>query len=200
MDAHGIDKADLVGNSMGGHLATETAILYPDRVSSLVLLAASGLPPEDGRPHEVPLQIRALGWPLIGPLLALLPSRSLVAEQLKSSVYDPTSIRDDDIDGYHKPLRSRGGLNAMLSRNKQAVAPERERQVAGITTPTLIIAGDSDHVVPPRYAQRYHGLIRDSELIVLKETGPPPQEERPKRIVAEIKRWLSTHPLDKADS
>src|SRR5437870_13363480 len=52
LDAAGARRAVLVGNSMGGYVATETAILYPERTAGLVLLGAAGLPEaeRDGRP------------------------------------------------------------------------------------------------------------------------------------------------------
>src|SRR3989449_559837 len=73
LDAAGVRRAVLVGNSMGGHVATETAILYPERTAGLVLLGAAGLPEaeREGRP----LSLRMLTWPVLGPLLRQLPGR-----------------------------------------------------------------------------------------------------------------------------
>src|SRR5207302_1693353 len=65
LDAAGVRRAVLVGNSMGGQVASETAILYPERTAGLVLLGAAGLPEaeRDGRP----LSLRMLTWPVLRP-------------------------------------------------------------------------------------------------------------------------------------
>jgi pimeloyl-ACP methyl ester carboxylesterase len=190
LDAVGVERAVLVGNSMGGHVASETAILHRDRVSALVLVDSSGLPGL-GR---YPLMTRMAGWPVIGPLLRALPARGRVRDGLRSAVYDPSQITDADIDAYYAPLRSAGGMNAFIARMRQPVADERVARVHTIAAPTLVITGDSDRLVPRSMAERYHELIAGSELLVMPQTGHLPQEERPDETVAAITRWIDAHP------
>src|SRR5439155_1004725 len=70
LDAERIPRAVLVGNSMGGAVATETAIVEPGRVVALVLLGAAGLP--EAETAGPPLSFRMLTWPVIGPELLVL--------------------------------------------------------------------------------------------------------------------------------
>ena len=194
MDAVGIKAAVLVGNSMGGHVATETAILYPKRVAGLALLGASGLR-EPATSAELPLSFRIATWPVVGSILRALPARSMVRDGLKSSVFDPSIITEDDVDAYYLPLRGENGLDAFLARmSNRAIEPEREHLVANIKAPALVITGDSDHLVDPAVARRYHELIAGSRLVVLENTGHLPQEERPERVVQEIRQlFLPAH-------
>ena len=192
LDAERMPRAVLVGNSMGGAVATEAAIVQPERVAALVLLGAAGLPEaEAGGP---PLSFRMLAWPVIGPALRELPARSRVRTRLREAVYDPSTITDADVDAYYAPLRTAGGTNAFLARLPQKTGEDRAARVRTIRAPTLVITGDTDRLVPPATARRYHELIAGSELLVLEQTGHIPQEERPERVVAEITRWVEGHP------
>jgi pimeloyl-ACP methyl ester carboxylesterase len=190
LDAVGVGRAVLVGSSMGGYVASEAAIRYPDRVAALVLVDASGLPGIDG----YPLSTRMAAWPVIGPLLRRLPARGRVRDGLRHNVYDPAQITEADVDAYYAPLRSAGGTNAFIARMHERVTEERAARVQTISAPTLVISGDSDPVVPPAIAARYHALIGGSELLVMKQTGHLAQEERPEDTVAAITRWVDAHP------
>jgi pimeloyl-ACP methyl ester carboxylesterase len=191
LDAVGAARAVLVGNSMGGHVVTETAMLHPERVSALVLIGAAGLPANNG---AYPLALRMAGWPIVGPLLRSLPARGRTRDRLRSAVYDPTQITEADVDAYDAPLRTAGGLTAFVARLHQSVPETRVERVRTIAAPTLVITGDSDRLVPPAVARQYHELIRGSELVVMERTGHLPQEERPEQVVAAISRWIDAHP------
>jgi pimeloyl-ACP methyl ester carboxylesterase len=190
LDEEHIARAVLVGNSFGGYVASDAAIESPDRVSALVLIDAAGLP-HRGR---TPLSMRMLAWPVIGPILRLLPARSLVRRGLQRAVYDPKQITEADVEAYYAPLRTDGGTNALIDRIGKRVSRTRPRLVKTIRAPTLIITGDSDRLVPPRIAQEYHELIHGSELAVFQKTGHLPQEERPQETVAAMVRFIDAHP------
>ena len=135
-----------------------------------------------------------LTWPVIGPVLRALPARGRVRSRLREAVYDPSTITETDVDAYYAPLRSEGGTNAFLARLRRNTKEDRSPRVRTIRAPTLVITGDTDRLVPPATARRYHELIAGSELLVLERTGHIPQEERPERVVAEVTRWTEAHP------
>ncbi len=191
LDAVGARRAVLVGSSMGGHVASEVAILFPERVSALVLVDASGLP---NAASGYPLAVRMAGWPVIGPVLRAIPNRGRVRASLENAVYDSSRITDADVDAYYAPLRSRGGTNAFFARMKQPVPAERPAQVRTIRAPTLVITGDADRVVRPATAHQYADLIAGSELLVMEKTGHLPQEERPNELVDAVVRFVDAHP------
>ncbi len=191
LDAVGVGRALLVGSSMGGYVASETALLFPDRVSALVLVDASGLPEATG---GYPLAVRMSGWPVLGPVLRALPARGRVRASLENAVYDPTQVTDADVDAYYAPLRSAGRMNAFVARMKQPTAPERADRVRTIRAPTLVITGDTDRLVAPATARRYHELIAASELLVMPRTGHLPHEEHPDEFVRAVTTFLDAHP------
>ena len=129
---------------MGGHVASETAIIAPDRVAALVLLDASGLPGGPG----YPLAVRMAGWPVIGPVLRSLPGRGRVRDRLHNAVYDPQQITEADVDAYYAPLRSAGGTNAFFARMRQPVTEERlaRDQIAQATSTIRNVGGPGCHI------------------------------------------------------
>jgi pimeloyl-ACP methyl ester carboxylesterase len=197
LDEEGIKSAVLVGNSVGGEIASQAAIEHPERISALVLIDATGIPPEPG--HEItdsapPLIARMSVWPLVGPVVRSMPFRSVVRDGLRQAVYDPTEITERDVDAWYAPLRTQGGANAYLSRMMLTISQSRREQIKTIKAPTLVITGENDQVVSPWVAERYHYLIAGSGLVVIKDTGHMAQEERPERTIAEIKSFLQAHP------
>lgn len=191
LDAHAIDSATLVGNSMGGEIASEVAILFPRRVSALILIAASGLPAQPSA--QEPLAIRLARMPLVGSLMAKMPARALIRASLRDAVFFPETITEADVAAYYLPLRTKGGMTAFLTR-LGTTPVDRSELVTRIRAPTLIITGDTDRLVTPEVSRRYHEAIANSTLIELEKTGHLPQEERPARVVSEIESWLSGQP------
>jgi pimeloyl-ACP methyl ester carboxylesterase len=192
LDAVGVTRAALVGSSMGGYVATVVALAAPTRVASLVLLGPSGLP--GGEDGEATFPASMLAWPVIGPVLQSLPARGLVRARMRDAYYDPSLVTETDVDVVYSALRSRGGANGYVGRMRQRVPPDRVERVRRLTAPTLVVTGDTDRVIPPATAARYHELIAGSELMVLEQTGHLPQEERPERTLTEIARWVDGHP------
>src|SRR4029077_18646650 len=87
MDALGVERAALIGNSMGGMIATKTALLYPSRVTSLALVNSAGF----GR--EVVWWLRARTVITIDPPKD--PPPWLVRRALQEGFYDPDVVHGD---------------------------------------------------------------------------------------------------------
>ena len=193
LNSQEIHSAVLVGNSMGGHIATEAAMLHPGRVDALVLIGGSGLPLPGGEPAEEerePFIVSLLRLPGMEALVRLLPTEGVLREELALAYYDPAQLDDAELAEWGTPLTTRGGMTAFLARSTRHAGPEREERVRGIDAPTLILHGDTDRLVPLAIGERYHELIPLSELVIMQETGHLPQEERPDDVVREIRRFL----------
>lgn len=198
LDAAGVASAVLVGNSMGGTIATETAMRFPERVRALVLLGTSGLPPPEGVESAVregdTFLVSLLRWPGMEAVVRALPTKGVLREQLGPAYYDPAQLTERDLEEWHVPLRTAGGMRAYLAREARAPDPRRAERMRGVRVPTLLLHGDTDRLVPREVAERHHELLPDSELVILEATGHLPQEERPERVVFEIQRWIESHP------
>jgi pyruvate dehydrogenase E2 component (dihydrolipoamide acetyltransferase) len=137
--AWGIDRAHLVGHSLGGAIATHFAIEYPDKVSSLTLLNAAGLGDEIASAYINGI-VRAQGRRDLKPTLEMLfADPSLVSRQMVDDV-----LRYLRLDGVQSLL---GNLAAgVFPDGQQAATPGR--RLDATRTPTLILWGAKDQIVP----------------------------------------------------
>jgi pimeloyl-ACP methyl ester carboxylesterase len=184
----GVEHAVVIGNSMGGEIASEVAALYPRNVRGLVLIAAVGLPVDDE--PDLPLAFRVASWPIVGRLASRLPLRSMIASALRDAYYDPALVTEQDVDAYYAPTRSRNGLTAFFERRSRGPDPDRTPIVQRIQAPTLIILGEVDRLVPLSVGERYRQTIEGSRLVVIEKAGHMPQEERPAEVLAVLDDWL----------
>ncbi|MEX1103704.1 MAG: alpha/beta hydrolase, partial [Dehalococcoidia bacterium] len=147
MDQLGIDRATIVGHSMGGGIAQRFAIQFPDRTGRLVLLCAvnAGVRPDWGRrgrgakPFMAGMRVLAR-WPSLTNRLTLRTMREIVA--------DPDRLTAEDAWLYTAPLLQRGTV-ACIESMLRSVREEEPADLSRITAPTLVLSGECDTAVPP---------------------------------------------------
>jgi pyruvate dehydrogenase E2 component (dihydrolipoamide acetyltransferase) len=140
LDALGIDRAHLVGHSMGAAVVTAVAAAHPDRVRSLTLLAPAGL---GGPINAAYLRgfVSAGTRRDLRPLLAqLFADENLVNRQLVDDL-----LRYKRLDGVDAALRTL--LDTLLRGDEQAI--DVTGQLAAITVPAAVVWGREDKVIPP---------------------------------------------------
>lgn len=188
MDALGIEKAILVGNSAGGTVSILTALTYPERVSGLVLVSPavySGAP----FPAWVSPLLRSPQMRRIGPLLA----RSITQwgeETIYEAWHDPTKVTAETLSGYKKPLQSENWDRALWELTAGREALDLPAQLGRLRVPTLLITGDDDRIVPTAESLRLATELPAAELVVLPGCGHVPQEECPQAFLDAVQSWL----------
>lgn len=195
MDAMAIERAHVVGNSMGGRIALELALTDPDRVETLALLspALAFL----RRRELVPLV------KLLRPELAAIPHplrAARVREHLWSLFAQPEqldpAVADIAADEFCRTYRSRSARIAFFAaaRNIYLDAPHGERglwtRLSGLRPPALFIWGDSDRLVPAAFARHVTEAIPDARQVVLPKCGHVPQVELPERANGLIREQI----------
>lgn len=140
LDALGLDRVVLVGQSMGSSVAVWTAAHYSDRVSKLVLFAPSGLPGS--------LHYRGLRGALVRPGFL-----NRVAQFLVDMPFASVVLRNS---------LARQGLSVASSYDDRFTAALRR-----VRQPALLVWSKGDQRVPIRYAQEYLGLMPDASLLAL---------------------------------
>jgi len=190
MDRLGIERAALVGNSMGGATAAVVGGTQPERVSALVLVDPAGF---NMAPSEWPAMVRATtSW--AAPFLRFLPGKRLVVEaSLRQVFHDPARVTPERVSEYLASAQRPGALQAM--RSLGASLGERPSRVAealpGITAPTLVIWGDHDRWIPVAHADRFVAAIPGARKIVIPACGHVPQEERPDLVARLVLEFLA---------
>jgi len=190
MDALGIDRAALVGNSLGGATVAVVAVRHPGRVSALVLVDSAGFHLADAdRPAVVRLAMSPAGR-----LLDVLPLRRLAVEiSLRQVLHDPSLVTEERVAEYLAPLLRPGALASIrsLARTPSREATDFARALAAIEAPTLVVWGRNDAWIPVADADRFVSTIPGAEKLVLEDCGHVPEEEKPRAVTEALLRFLS---------
>ncbi|MBZ0158537.1 MAG: alpha/beta hydrolase, partial [bacterium] len=196
MDRLGVRRASLTGNSMGGGIAWAFALTHPDRVDKLVLI--DSIPPQ-----VVPaVRNRLFRWflairhvPLLPYLAVALRTRGMVRVALMQVVYNDRLITETVVERQHRIGRMTGTARVMASTVRYADEVARYADaLATLRKPTLIIWGDQDELFPVEVGKQLHASIRDSELVVIKDSGHMPMWETPDETNQAILEFLGRPP------
>lgn len=195
MDALAIERAHLVGNSMGGRVAIEVALRRPERVGGLALLCPAVAFLRRGL-HPLVRVLR--------PEWGLLPHRfrrAWVAAQFWSMFAEPDRIdpalADLVVDEFQRIYASPGGRYAFLSaaRNIYLDEPWGERgfyaRLATLRAPSLFVWGSGDRLIPPAFSRVVGEWLPGAEQIVLQGSGHVPQVERAEQVNGLLRRFFA---------
>jgi pimeloyl-ACP methyl ester carboxylesterase len=185
MDRLGIERASVLGHSMGGAVAMRLALAYPERVKRLILASSAS---------DLELGHRILGAALLGRLLPLvapftLHNRRFRELSLKSGFYDSDHCTEQIIEGYMLPGRVRGYLRA-LGDTMAHWRRDPPLRPADITHPTLVLWGEADRWLPPSRGERLQRLISGSRLEVIRGGGHLFLQEQPESSLRLIEDFL----------
>ncbi len=188
LDALGVPRCVLAGNSFGGQVAWETALAHPARVDKLILVDAAGYP---FQPQSIPLGFRIARIPLLNRLMERSLPRRVIESSLRNVYADPGKVSPQLVDRYFELTLHQGNRRALARRLAQAPADIRPGRIAELKLPTLILWGAQDRLLPAADADSFHRAIGASRLIVFDRLGHVPQEEDPAATVAAVMQFLS---------
>jgi pimeloyl-ACP methyl ester carboxylesterase len=186
LDEMEIERAHVVGNSMGGRVALEVALEHPDRVSSVSLLAPALA--FRRRRELVPL-VR-----LLRPELAAIP-HSLRAAQVRARFWslfarperlDP-AVADIACEEFARTYRSRAARIAFFAALRQIYLdpPYGDRgfwtRLRELAPPALFVWGDGDALVPAAFSRHVEAALPSARQVILPECGHVPQVELAER-------------------
>jgi len=168
LDRLDLNDVTVIGNSIGGWITAEIALLASPRVSGIVLIDAVGI--------EVP------GHPVADFF-------SLTMDQVfQLSFHDPAPFRID-------PSTLPPAAQAVAAGNRAAIAayagasmtdPALAKRLGTLEIPTLVLWGESDGIVDLNYGRAYAKAIPMARFQVLTDTGHSPQLETPGQVVHAI--------------
>ncbi len=186
MDAMQVGRAVLVGHSMGGPICARIAVLAPERVAALALLAPVGF----GTEPEVTI-LRALTPGFIAPALKHLVRRwmfSVVLSQVYGTIYRPTGR---DVDEYWAPTQFPGFIQAMWDiLHTFEWGAGLDRGFAGIQAPTAILDGRKDNMVIRKWVRRYAQVLPHAFMTAVEGCGHVVPEEAPELVAEAIRKLI----------
>ena len=197
MDALEIDRAHLIGNSMGGRISLEVAMHAPDRVRSVTLLCPAVAFIK--RREFVPI-VR-----LLRPELGLVPHRlphRLVVRSVRAMFARPerlpASWYEAGADEFLRIFRTASGRAALYAsmRNIYLDEPAGERgfwvRLERLETPSFFLWGDRDRLVPAGFSRHVTRVLPHARNIVIDDCGHVPQFEHPETTHGLVKDFLGS--------
>ena len=185
LDHAGIDRAHVVGSSLGGMIAQEVAIRWPERVARLVLLSTTpGGDDAAPMPQQTVDLLRQM--PELEPREAL--RRAIVNAMAPRHVDARPELVDEILELRLANPQDPAGWQAQAH---AGTTYDGGGRLDDITAPTLVLHGDRDVVVAPANAELLADRIPDAQLLLLDGHGHLPFLEDPARVAEEILRFLA---------
>jgi len=164
----------LLGHSFGGRVAIKFSVLYPEKIKSLILCDSAGIKQKWGIGEKLIFQISKIG----------------------NAIFTPTPLRrfkDKAKNLFYIFLRHRDYAKAdgtMRETIKKVLTEDLLKDLPQIKIRTLIIWGESDKLVPVKYAHIFKEKIENSELKILPKIGHSPHLEVPEKLTEIIINFL----------
>ncbi len=192
--ALGLDRATVIGHSLGGGIAMQFAYQYPERCERLVLVSSGGLGPDVG------LVLRLATIPGSELFLSLTAPAARRLVDLAGGAGRLLRLRAaPDAEHYARAYtalaepESRaaflGTLRGVVGTRGQLV-DARDRLYLAVHMPTLIVWGERDGVLPVDHGHAAHEAIPGSQLEIFEGAGHLPQLDDPVRFVTVVDEFM----------
>ena len=179
VEALALDRPVVLGCGLGGWMAAELAVRYPERLGGLVLVNAYGLQVEGALAEDE----FALTPPMLRPLTFTEPDGALAHEWLPDA---------------EAPERQEAALHARVAAARLAwqfpYAPKLRGRLPRARVPALVLWGERDRLVPLAHAHAFAAGLPDARLAVVPDAAHYPYLEAPERFAREVQQFLAQGP------
>jgi len=175
MEALGLERVHLVGNSLGGWIALELAVRDSSRLKTLTLVAPAGIRVKGVRKGDMFL------WSPEETARNLFHDKEL-AERMIAAM--PTQ-EEAQMVGLKNRL-----MTAKLGWQPRLFNPDLHKWLHRVKVPTLILWGDDDRVIPPAYGPAFEELLPQARLQVVEACGHLPHVEKPEAFARSVTRFI----------
>lgn len=182
LDAAGIEAAHIFGVSMGGYIAQEFALTYPERVRSLIVGCASC-----GGENAVPAKQEV--WDAASARLQMRPEEGVRA--LVPFIYDPATPKERVEVDMAIRLRTYPSNESYLAQLEGIFQWESYSRLRYLRAPTLVIHGEHDQLVPPENGRMLADLIPGAQLKMLSNASHMFTTDQPEAAMAAIMDFLA---------
>ena len=187
MDAIGLAKAHIVGNSMGGWIALQAALDHPDRLATLTLVNNAGVKgSEESTLQKLPRTGKS----------PLVPATVGELKQLMGFIaHKPRPIPGRFMDVVFDERSQHGALLEQIFWTIVNDGDERplNDRLGEVRVPTLVIWGRHDQLIHVSCVAELQAGIPGSEAVIFEDAGHVPMLEKPRQTAAVLRRFLAKH-------
>jgi len=167
------ENINLLGNSLGGHVALKHILKHPERIKSLILTGSSGLF-ESGMGDSYPKR----------------GDYEYIRKKTELTFYDPKVASKELVDEVFGIVNNRMKAIKIIALAKSAIRNNLGEELNQIKQPTLLIWGNNDTITPPFVAKEFNKLIPNSELHFIDKCGHAPMMEVPDEFNVILYKFL----------
>lgn len=153
---------NLLGNSLGGHVALVHVLKNPERIKTIILTGSSGLF-ENGMGDSYPKR----------------GDKEYMRKKAELTFYDPAMVTEELLDEIFEITNNRLKAIKIIALAKSAIRNNLGEEISQIKQPTCLIWGANDNITPPFVGQEFNKLIPNSELHFIDKCGHAPMMEVP---------------------
>ncbi len=169
----GLHEINLLGNSLGGHVALVYCSQHAENVRTLILTGSSGL-------YEN----------AFGGSFPRREDKEFIRKKVAVTFYDPALATDELVEECFVTVNDRAKLIRILSLAKSAIRHNMAAELPKLKMPVCLIWGKQDTITPPHVAEEFHTLIPHSELFWIDKCGHAAMMERPGEFNRILDDWL----------
>ena len=181
VEAMGLGRVHLLGNSLGGHVGLIYTRKHPEKVASLTLTASSGLY-ENAFGNSFPRR----------------EDKTFIREKVAVTFYDPKHATEELVDECFEAVNSREKVLRILAIAKSAIRHNMAKDLPQMDLPVCLIWGRNDVITPPEVAEEFHAGFPDSDLFWIEECGHAPMMEHPAEFNRLLSAWYDARGIAKA--
>lgn len=174
------NQINLLGNSLGGHVALVHTLKSPARIKSLILTGSSGLF-ENGMGDTYPKR----------------GDKEYIRKKTELTFYDPAMATDELVNEVFEITNNRLKVIKIIALAKSAIRNNLGDELKEIKQPTCLIWGNNDTITPPFVAKEFNNLLPNSELHFIDKCGHAPMMEVPgefNKILDDFLEKIKTQP------
>ncbi|KRW62670.1 alpha/beta fold hydrolase [Pseudomonas sp. TTU2014-080ASC] len=191
LDHLGVEKASLIGNSLGGYIAWNFALAHPQRVEKLVLIDPAGYPM-----RKVPWMIASAALPGATLAMPLWMPRALISQAMREVYGDPGRVKPGVVDRYYDLSRRPGNRRAMMEIFRVLLQVNRNElqnsatRIAAVKAPALLLWGELDRWISPEHVALWQRDLPGIRVVTYPGVGHIPMEEIPEQSAADTLAFL----------
>jgi pimeloyl-ACP methyl ester carboxylesterase len=167
-----LEKINLVGNSLGGHVALVYITAHGGKINTLTLTGSSGL-------YENSM----------GGTFPRREDYGFIKSKVEVTFYDPKTATKELVDEAFQIVNDKAKLVRIISLAKSAIRHNMADELPAIKHPTCLIWGKNDTITPPDVAEEFKKLIANSDLFWIDKCGHAPMMEHPNEFNDILWKW-----------